>query len=104
MRIQFETEGGFAPIPGLSKPVTIDTTQLPAPEAAHIEGLVHNTSFFGLPAKLGAPMRGAADLRTYTITVEEGGQSHTIQVMEPPQDQNLAALVAHLRAVQRGTA
>jgi hypothetical protein len=45
MRIRFKTEGGFAYFPGLSKPVTIDTDELPAEEAKELERLIEAADF-----------------------------------------------------------
>ncbi len=104
MRIQFQTEGGFAYIPGLNRPITIDTASLPPPEAARVEGLVHAANFFALPAQAGTAGAGAADYRTYTVTVEDGGQSHTVRAIDPVQDPSLRALIEHLRAQQGGPA
>ena len=36
MRLQFKTEGGFAYLPGLNQPVTIDTDGLPPEEAGKL--------------------------------------------------------------------
>jgi hypothetical protein len=96
MRIQFKTEGGIAAFPGLSKPVTIDTNQLPKEEAAELERLVNTVRFFELPARARAAPPGAADYRQYTITVEDGGQHHTVQLDEFVAEPNLQALVRRL--------
>jgi Emfourin len=98
MRIQFQTEGGFASFPGLSRPVTIDTQTLPEEEAGQLERLVHATRFFDRPATAGSPPRRAADYRQYTITVEEGGRRHTVQLADPVEDADLLELLKALQA------
>jgi hypothetical protein len=95
MRVQFKTEGGFAYLPGLSQPVTIDTDVLSPEEAGKLERLVEAAGFFGLPATSGPP-RGGADLRTYTISVSSSGRSHTVKVVEPVENPQLQALVDYL--------
>ena len=37
MRIQFKMEGGIASFPGLSKPITIDSDQLPQQESDELK-------------------------------------------------------------------
>lgn len=95
MRIQFKTEGGIAYFPGLSKPVTIDTNELPAKEANELEQLIEAADFFDLPADF-APPRGAADYRQYTISVTAPGRTHTTRLVDPIEDPNVQALVDYL--------
>jgi hypothetical protein len=97
MRIQFKTEGGIAHLPGLSKPVTIDTDELPVEEAKELERLIEAARFFELPAT-SAPPRGAADYQLYTITVTTPDRSHTVRLAEPIEDPRVRELVNHLRA------
>lgn len=96
IRITFRTGGGFAPLPGLSTPVTIDAAALPEESAAELRQLLDDARFFSLPPRIaGAP--GAADYQTYTIAVEEDGRAHTVRVSEPIPDERLRALVDRLR-------
>jgi hypothetical protein len=106
MRIEFQTEGGIAHFPGLSRPVVIDSNALAEEDAGELQRLVEAARFFERPTVAGSPPRGAADYRQYTITVEEGGRQHTIRlsdpVADPPLQQLLRFLQAKARAVQRG--
>ena len=95
MRIQFKTDGGIAYFPGLSKPVTIDTDELSAEEAANLERLIENADFFNLPA-IAPPLRGAADYRHYTISVTAREHAHTVRLNEPIEDPHVQALVDYL--------
>ena len=98
MRIRFQSDGGFGHFPGLSEPVSIDTARLSPDEAARIEGLVGGADFFARPEAAGAPAQGAADLRRYTITVDDDtGRSRTLQVTDPVEDAALNALIDSLR-------
>jgi hypothetical protein len=101
MQIQFQVEGGIAHFPGLSRPVTVDTSSLPPAQAAGLENLVRTSGFFQRPPQVGTPARGAADYRTYTIHVENGAQSHTVRIVEPVEDSSLQALIDALRAHQK---
>ena len=91
-------EGGFAHFPGLSKPVSIDTEQLPEEERAELESLVDGARFFELPSSPTLPPRGAADYYQYTVTVEAGGRRHTLKWVDPIEDPNLQRLLTVLRA------
>lgn len=99
MRIQFKTEGGIAYFPGLSKPATIDTNELPAKEANELEQLIEAADFFDLLADF-APPRGA-DYRQYTISVTALGHTHTTRLVDPIEDPNVQALVDYLEVKAR---
>jgi hypothetical protein len=98
VRIHFSVAGGFAHIPGLSQPFTLETEVLPVSDRARIEELVRAVDFFALPARMDRAGSGGADQRTYTITVEQADQSHTVQVVEPTDNPALAGLINTLRA------
>jgi len=98
VRVQFKTEGGVAVFPGLSKPVLIDSDELPATEADELKRLIDEAGFFEQPAMAGKPSRGAADYRQYTITIDDGERCHTVQVVDPITDPGLQALVEFLNA------
>jgi hypothetical protein len=97
MHIQFTAEGGIAYFPGLNKPVSIDTAQLPPQEAAELERLVQAANFFDLPPAI-APPSGAADYLQYTISIESGDRQHNVQVSNFVEDPTLLALVSRLKA------
>jgi hypothetical protein len=102
VRIEFKSEGGLAHFPGLSKPIVIDTAQLPQGESVQLEGLVDAARFFDLPAVVGLPRPGAADYRKHTITITDGTRSHCVQVYDPIQPQELGKLVAALKTKTPG--
>lgn len=107
MRVELKTEGGIAYFPGLSKPLVVDSAELESAAAAELERLVREAGFFDLPAKVGsptsggAPARGAADLRTYTLIVRDGRRRHTVRLTDPVGDENLAALITFLQNRRR---
>ncbi len=101
MRIHFRMEGGVAYFPGLSKPVTIESDQLPKEEAAELKRLVDAARFFDLPTMASAPRRGAADYYQYTVTIEEGRRSHSVRLADPLGNPDLQALLDFLRAKAR---
>ena len=102
MTITFEMSGGFAQLPALNKPVTIDTAQIEAQARTELESLVRRSRFFDQPTHP-TPKKGAADYRTYTITVQDGSCIHTIQLTDPIADINLDQLVSRLRVMARKT-
>jgi hypothetical protein len=95
MRIVFTTSGGFAPIASLNAPLTLDVSSLPERERQDLEQLVERMAFFELPARRPRPQ--PADARTYTITIEDAGRSHTITVTDPLPAGDLRVLVDRLR-------
>jgi len=101
MKINFEMTGGFAPVPALHKPVILDTGKI-APEIANeLTSLVRKSDFFHQPLQTGNIAKGAADYRTYTITVDEDSLVHTIQLTDPITDANLRQLVTLLQSLAR---
>lgn len=89
-RVTLVIEGGFAAVPGLAAPVTVEderTTELAAACA-----------FFSLPAEVGAPRPGAADYLTYHVTGEDGTRTHTVRAVEPVPDAGLRDLIAYLQS------
>lgn len=95
MRIEFKMDGGLAPLPALSRPFVIDTTQLPRAIGTEIERLVSAARFFSQP-EAAAPAPSAADYRTFTITITDSARSRSLKLFDPIQNQELAALVAAL--------
>lgn len=104
MRVRFESEGGFGYFPGLQRPLELDTDQLPTRQASRLEQLVQDADFLDRRNDTSAPQPGAADYRTYTITIHDGNRGRTLKVAEPIHDQPLRALVEYLTAEQRSGA
>lgn len=98
MRIAFGVEGGIASFPGLRRPVTIDCDALPPQQAARLRALVERTRGVAVPS--GGPP-GAADMRTYTVKIDDGRECRTLRIPEPVVDEDLRALVDELRQCTR---
>lgn len=96
MRVTFSRSGGLAYLPGLMRAVTLDSATLAPPEGATLERLVLESGFSGLPPQLGSAPAGAADYRTYEITLEDQGHRHTVRAIEPIEDSALRRLVQFL--------
>jgi len=98
MRVTLKTSGGIGYFPGLAKPVVADSDRL-APEVSdRLRELVEGASFFHLPPVVGTAPRGAADLRTYALTVEDGRHVHGIAAVETALSAPLRALVDFVKA------
>src|SRR5918996_1266496 len=97
MRVIFQTEGGIAHCPGLSRPVTIETDQLPEQEAAELRELMGAARLLDRPAQAGKAARGAADYRQYAITVEADNRQYTVRLTHPVEDPHLQRLLPFLR-------
>lgn len=100
MKITFATDGGFAYVPALNRPFTIDTLELDQKTADRLHSLLQSVRFFDQPAVAGVPPRGA-DYQTYTITVDDGLRVHTVQLNDLIMDAELEQLVSVLRDLAR---
>ena len=98
MKIELQTDGGLAFLPGLARPVSIERDTLAAPAAAELSRLVSDADFFKLPTRVGAPPPGSADMRTYTLTITDGDRHHAVSFADPVGDAKLAALRDFVRA------
>jgi len=96
MIVTITIEGGLAFFPGLQAPRVFDTRKLPAEEARTLKKLLRSTDFFALPAEANAPQPGAADYRTYVVTVEVGERKHTVRVHDPVGNDALDRLIQFL--------
>jgi hypothetical protein len=97
MRVTFQTEGGIAHFPGLSRPVTIETDQMPEREAAELRELMGAARLLDRPGHMGRAAPGAADQRQYTITVEAQDRRYTVRLTEPVEDPYLQRLLRFLQ-------
>jgi hypothetical protein len=95
MRIVFRTSGGFAAIPALSAPLTVDVRALPPAEQEEWRQLVERTAFFELPSS--EPRPELRDARRYTITIDDEGRTHTVTLTDPVPAGDLRVLVDRLR-------
>jgi hypothetical protein len=96
MKIEFSIDGGFANLPGMKKPVTIDAAQLPPAHCERLRKLVERARFFDA---VPAPMASAArDAQCYTIAVEDGARKRTMTMSEPIVDAAMRDLVGEIRA------
>lgn len=97
MKITLEVSGGFAALPALNAPRSIDTATMASDRASEIESIVRSTGFFELPLRLDTTRRGAADHFIYTITIEDGGQVHTVELTDPVTDDRVMRLIDAVR-------
>jgi len=101
MNITIEISGGFAAVPGLNRPFTIDTKGLDTQLASELESLVREAKFFERPAVIDTTAKGAADYYIYVITVQDGTSSHTVRLTDPITDPSLERLVSRLQVLAR---
>jgi hypothetical protein len=83
-------DGGPAAFPGLARPFTVDSADLPPEEAAELAKLVEESKFFALPHQ---PGTASPDAQTYTITVGTSARSRTLTLTDPLPNQALRRLV-----------
>jgi hypothetical protein len=107
MQLAVRTTGGFAPVPGLSRPVSMETEEM-GEEGRRIEELMEEARFFELPPRLEAADPRARDGRCYEITAAAGTRrEHTVVCREPVgenpvgSDEALRELVSTLSRLSR---
>jgi hypothetical protein len=100
MKVTLETSGGFAPLPALSRPITIDTSS-DRETASELHKLLRESTFFELGPFIDTTARGAADYLTYQITVEDGSRVHTVRFTEPIPNPSLQRLLIFIQKLAR---
>ena len=100
MRVRFQVSGGVGFFPGLAAPKTFDVDALPEPEQRALTDLIEASAFFSLPHRIAAPA-GAADYRTFQITVEDRGRRHSVAVSDPVTNPALQNLIEKLQSLAR---
>lgn len=98
MKIIYQREGGVAYFPGLSQPFELDTSALPAGQAARLEDLCDIARVFERPQP--APPASAADVFSYILIVRRGQRERTLRLHDP-LDAELRALIAFIEDLRR---
>ena len=102
MRVFFQMSGGARFFPGLGAPVHDRHRGARGEDRTVLKQLVEETRFFELPARIPAP-RGFTDLRTYEITIEDGGRQHTVALCDPVIPRAMHRLIIRLRELAVST-
>lgn len=100
MRITFSIDGGFAVFPGLSRPLSFEVDDLPAAQAGALRAAIGKSDFFALDDSSVYQTPGSADVRKYTITIEDGIRRRSLVVPETVEQPDLKDLL-HLLDAQR---
>jgi hypothetical protein len=101
MRVTYRREGGIAYLPGLNRPLTLDTAALPAEQAAQLEDLIAAADIFERDEPA-APPAGAADIYRYTLEVQQSRRRRTLHLADPISDTKLQALLDYLEQLRAG--
>ena len=100
MQIEFKVSGGVAYFPGLAAPTRIDGNALAPDEQRALKALIEAAGFFKAPART-PPKRGAADVQTYQITIEDEGRRHSVALSDPVEDPAMQRLIERLQELAR---
>jgi hypothetical protein len=98
MRIEFERSGGFS---GLRVAATIEADSLSKEESDELCHLVEDAGFFDLPTRIAGPAT-QSDQFSYKVTVDDGGQRHTVVLENSEPPPLLRPLVDWLSRAARG--
>ena len=99
MLLTLELSGGFAPIPGLQRPIRLDTAALPTDAADVVHDLVRRAiDDAAASAVPSSSMTGAADVRYYRLSVEDNDRCRTLVGRDPLGGGAFADLVSRIRS------
>ena len=96
MRVQLKIDGGFAYVPGLTRPVIVDARTLDAGEAAELRRLCADAGAAAGAAAL-PDIATHPDARRYRITIESPDGRREFVAADPVTDPAIAALIAFVR-------
>lgn len=96
MKLFLEKSGGFAYIPGLDKPIAVDTQALDPKVAQRLMNLVQRVNFFSLSSSTILPS-GAADYFSYKLNIQDGAREHTVTLTDPISNADLSQLIDELQ-------
>ncbi len=100
MRVELTIDGGFAYLPGLAKPMVVDTAHLSAAESAQLKRLCAAAlAIAGHKAK--PPPATLYDARRYHLTIDIDGVKRDIDATDPVNDPALADLIGFVTTVSR---
>jgi hypothetical protein len=99
MKIEYRREGGIAYFPGLSRPISVNTAELPTEQAEELEQLCAAAQLFERPAP--PPPEHVADAYTYTLTLQQGRRHRTLRAYDPVADEDLRALLDFIEGLRR---
>jgi hypothetical protein len=92
LRVELQEEGGVAYFPGLAAPFELSADTLRDLDIGELERLVHEALAHEVPKSKSAKSRGA-DLKTYTLTIHEDGETRTLTYTETSITAEARALV-----------
>jgi hypothetical protein len=100
MRVELTTDGGFAAIPVLAKPILVDAANLSPELSGVLERLVDSALAEKVPRGSGkrAPV---PDGRHYRITIQRGDTRDEIEAADPMIPPAFAALMEFVRVNMR---
>lgn len=90
MIVRLVVSGGFAPVPLADRELVVDSDKLPAADREALHAAVAAARLRGRPSVIDAPP-GAADFRTYDLTVESSDGRHAVRFTDAA-DPELTAL------------
>jgi hypothetical protein len=99
MYVRVLRTGGFA---GITQQAGVETELLEQAERDALVRLVQESEFFSLPANIETP-EGGYDRFQYEITVEDGGQAHTVTCGDAGMNAALFELARFVLSLSRRT-
>ena len=97
--MRLRVTGGFAPMPGLTRPQTVHGADLQPGELTEIMDLLDQSDFFD---RAPPPSVVLPDGRTYELWISDGTRERLLVFRDPVPDQDLARIVSLIRAHREG--
>ena len=97
MRVELKIEGGFAHVPGLARPLSVDADALHDAAASTLRHLCE-TVLSDATASRTAGARAVPDGRRYRLTIIDPRGTHEIAAADPVEPPALSALIEFVQA------
>jgi hypothetical protein len=97
MHIELITDGGFAAIPGLAKPILLDATKLSPPLRGNLEDLV-NSALSENASNTSLGHSPVPDARHYRIIIKRNGVQDIIETSDPITSRSIQALIEFIQS------
>ena len=95
MRIELTTEGGVAAIPGLAKPILLESMTMSSEQCAHLQRLVDAALMER--TQCASPKAAVPDGRRYRLTIQRDGARSEIEAEDPAIPPAIEALMQFVR-------
>ena len=102
LRVTLTIDGGFAHVPGLARPMTLDAAHLGGQRAAQMHRLCEAACAV-VPKRAASRLAAIPDGRRYRLTIETDGSRREVNAADPVDEPAIAELIAFVRGMGADT-